>query len=117
MLCLISIVFIAELIILYNVLLFLIRTDRQVCTITAQIDKNRTKLKWRMLKLVEISEGLNEIFPVMSKKLQKTGRNIAIRLLNHTFQGSILLFFKPKYKKMLIGLKTGIGVAKKLLKV
>jgi len=114
---LIMIVFTAELIILYNVVLFLIRTDKQVCRVTAQIDRDRIKLAENMSAITDISDGLNEIIPVIRKKMRKTRMNIIIRLLNSTAQSMVLLFFKPKYKKILVGIKTGVGVARKFLKV
>ena len=117
MIYLISIVFIAELIILYSIISFIIRTDRAVCLITEHVDKRRMILKWRMNALKEISEGFNEIFPKLVRKANKTKLNLIIRFLNQTVQSIILLFFKPKYKKMLLGLKTGIGMTRKLLKV
>jgi hypothetical protein len=117
MFCLISVVFIAELIILYNVLLFLIQADRQVCALTTQIDKGRTKLKWNLCTIEEITEDINGFFPVVQRYFTKSKRNISIRLINELAQTIILFFFKPKYKKILLGLKTGIGVARKFLKV
>ena len=114
---LIATVFIAELIILYNVVLFLVRTDRQVCLLTTQIDEGRPKLEKRMTAITKISEGINEIFPIILNKLAKTRRNIIIRTLNELAQGMVLIFFKPKYKKILLGLKTGAGVIRKFLKI
>ena len=117
MYCLILIVFIAELIILYNVLLFLIRTDRQVCALTTQIDSKRMRLKWSLGTITEITEDINGIFPLIKNYLNKSKRNIGIRLINEFAQAIILLFFKPRYKKLLLGLKTGIGITRKLLKI
>ena len=114
---LIATVFIAELIILYNVVLFLIQTDRQVCLLTTQIDQGRSKLENRMSAITKLSESINEVFPIIRKKLVKTRRNITIRTFNSLAQSIILIFFKPKYKKILLGIKTGVGVARKLLKI
>lgn len=112
-----GIVFIAELIILYSIIVFIINTDKKVCALTEHIEKRRMILKWRMSALTEISQGINEVFPIIVKKFKKTRKNIIIRSINEMVQGTILLLFKPKYKKFLIGMKTGIGVVRKLLKV
>ncbi len=117
MICLFVIVFIAELIILYHLIMFLYNTDKAVCMLTEQIDKSRMKLKWRMTALTEISEGINEIIPNLIVKAKKTRKNLIIRFINQGLQSIILLFFKPKYKKFLLGMKTGMGVLRKLLRV
>ena len=117
MIFLIATVFIAELIIICNIVQFIIKTDKAVCGLTAQVEKRRMILKWRMNALREIAEGFNEICPKLLVKFKKTKRNILVRAANELAQSIILLFFKPKYKKILLGTKTGIGMAKKLLRV
>lgn len=117
MIYLIAIVFIAELIILYNIVLFLIKTDKKVCLATEHVNKRRMILKWRMASITEITEGLNEIAPILKRKFDKSKRNLIVKTLNETLQGIIFLFFKPKYKKALLGLKTGISMTRKLLKL
>ena len=117
MIFLTALVFIAQIVIVINLLTFLIKTDRRVCVAEKQLSKKRVKLKWRMGALVEISEGMNEIIPIMKRKAERTKINFLIRILNEAAQGTILLAFRPKYKKMLIGVKTGIGVARHLLKI
>lgn len=117
MIYLISIVFIAELIILYHLASFLIKADKAVCIVTEHVNKRRMILKWRLLTIKDITEGINEIFPTLVKKAKKTKRNIIVSILTEILQSIILIFFKPKYKKMLLGAKTGIRVAKKILKV
>ena len=117
MIFLTTLVFIAQIIIAVNLLTFLIKTDKKVCLAQNKISKRQVMLKWRMKALVEISEGINEIIPIMRRKAERAKLNFLIRILNESAQGTILLFFKPKYKKMLIGVKTGIGVAKHLLKI
>lgn len=112
-----GIVFIAELIILSTLIVFIVNTDRKVCALTEHIEKRRMILKWRMSALTEISQGINEILPNIIKKIKKSKRNLIVRSLSEMAQGTILLLFKPKYKKLLIGAKTGIGVVRKLLKV
>lgn len=114
---LIAIVFIAELIILWTLVSWIIRADKQVCAAIVSIDKGRTRLKWNLSMISEITSDINEVIPHILKGLQKTRRNIIIRLLNQGLQSIVLLFFKPKYKKLLLGYKTGIGIMRKLLKV
>lgn len=113
----IGIVFIAELIILYHIVLFLIRTDKKVCLATEHVNKRRMILKWRMRAITEITDGLNEIAPILERKFHKSKRNLIVRIANDALQGIILLFFKPKYKKALLGLKTGVNVTRKLLRL
>ena len=50
------------------------------------------------------------------KKFIRKRNNVIVRTLNELLQGTVLLFFKPKYKKFLLGLKVGIGAIKDLSK-
>ncbi len=113
----IGIIFIAELIILYHLVLFLIKTDKKVCLATEHVNKRRMILKWRMKAITEITDGLNEIAPILERKFRKSKRNLIVRFVSEGVQGIILLFFKPKYKKVLLGIKTGISMTRKLLKL
>lgn len=112
-----GVIFIAELIILYNLVVFIINTDRKVCALTEHVEKRRMILRWRMETLTEISQGINEIFPNLIKKLKKSKRNLIIRGAGDIAQSVMLLFFRPRYKKMLLGAKVGIGVVRKFLKI
>ena len=111
-----ALIFIAELIILYQLVVFLIKTDRAVCALAEHVDKRRNILKWRMTTLTEISVGINEILPNLLKKLKKSRRNLMFRLANEVAQGTILLFFRPKYKKIVLGIKSVVSIVRKTLK-
>ncbi|MCR5266082.1 MAG: hypothetical protein K6E29_05750 [Cyanobacteria bacterium RUI128] len=113
----IAIVFISELIILFTVVNLILKTDRRVRVLTRYIDRKRARLKWNLMIIKEITEDICGIIPLFLKALEKTKMNIAIRILNEGLQGSVLLFFKPKYKKLLLAFKTGFGVSRKLLKI
>jgi len=116
MIFLTAIVFIAEIIIVSHIIDFLVKFDKKVCMAADYVDRRRNILKWRMLALVDIATGINEISPKILKKLQKSKRNITFRLINECSQGLILLFFRPKYKKIILSIKALIGFGKKILK-
>jgi regulatory protein YycI of two-component signal transduction system YycFG len=116
MIFLIITVFIAQLILLINIVCWIIAFDRKVSNFTEEVVKTNLKLECRIKKIREITEGINEIFPYVMKKLKRKRNNLIIRALNEFGQTSILLFFKPKYKKILVGLKLGLAVAKDLSK-
>lgn len=113
----IGIVFISELIILFTLINFLRKIDRKVRIITRLVDKKRMRLKWNLCTVKELTEDINEYFPMLAKTIERTKINFIIRILNQSAQGGILLFFKPKYKKLLLAFKTGIGVGRKLLRI
>lgn len=113
----IGIVFISELIILFALINFIRKIDRRVRIITKLIDKKRMRLKWNLCTIKELTESINEFFPILAKSIERTKINFIIRILNNSAQSGILLFFKPKYKKLLLAFKTGIGVGRKLLKI
>ena len=112
-----GLIFIAELIILYSLVVFIVNTDKKVCALTEHVEKRRMILRWRMETLTEIAQGINEILPNIVKKLKKSRRNLIIRGVKDMTQSVMLLLFRPKYKKMLIGAKVGIGVVRKFLKI
>ena len=92
----IGIVFISELIILFTLINFLRRIDRKVRIITRLVDKKRMRLKWNLCTVKELTEDINEYFPMLAKTIERTKINFIIRILNQSAQGGILLFFKPK---------------------
>ena len=112
-----GIVFIAELIIIYNIVVFLVNTDKKVCALTEHINKRRIILRWRMETITDITSGINEILPNIKKNLEKRRKKMILQWTNEIAQGIALLLFKPKYKKLLIGTRTGISLVRKLLKI
>ena len=117
MIYLISILFIAEVIILFEVVRFLIKIDKQVCLINAFINRRRILIRWRMETVKEITEGLNKIAPDIMERAKQKRTELLITQAKEIAEYVIILFFKPRYKKMLLSAKTGIRVAKKLLKI
>ena len=114
---LISIVFLAELIILFWLVGLILEFDKKVCAANEYVNKRRTLLKWRLETLKEITEGIRDIIPGIIEKSKKKKKMVILQQAKNVAEFVILLFFKPKYKKMLLGAKTGVRVAKKLLRV
>lgn len=74
------------------------------------------KLERRLSGIRKICEGINEIFPYVAKKIIRKRNNVIIRVLNEGIQGLVLLFFRPRYKKIVLGIKLGYEVARDLSK-
>ncbi|MCM1265745.1 MAG: hypothetical protein NC200_06055 [Candidatus Gastranaerophilales bacterium] len=116
MIFLIATVFIAQIVILVNIVLWAISLDKKVRVLSAKIEQDNTKLEKRINAIKEISEGIKIILPHLIKKIVKKRNNIIFKILIELLQGSVLVFFKPKYKKLLLGIKLGLAVAKDLSK-
>ena len=117
MVYLITIVFIAQIIILLNILCFLLKADKKVLSLTKKFDKGRTKLKWRLRAVSEISSDINKyIIPSIIRKIDLKRQDLLIRLIKNSLQGSAVFMVKNKYKKLLVGLKIGYFFGKGLLK-
>lgn len=108
-------VFIAEIILFRSLLMTIMGADRYVCELCDTVEKRRTLIKWRLFILNDITSGLNEILPKVLAKAKKTKRNIILRYTNELLQVGALLFCKPKYKKLVLGLKTGINIVRRRL--
>lgn len=116
MIFLIITVFIAQLVILVNIVSWLYRADGRVRTLSAVIETENPKLEKCLKAINQITEDFIKITPLLDKKLIKTRNNFIIRAVLQFAQGGVLLFFKPKYKKLIIGAKLGFEVIKNLSK-
>lgn len=117
MIFLITIVFIAQLVLLTNIVIWLVSTDNKVRKLSAQIELSNISLENRLKEIGQITYDFNKVIPNLTKKIIKQRNNMIVRSLNEFVQSIILLFFKPKYKKFLIGIKIGMGVIKDLSKM
>lgn len=116
MIFLIIIVFIAQIVLLTNIVVWTIATSKKVRILSEEIANNNAHLEKRLKAIKQITEDLNQILPYLIKKFIRKRNNLIVRTLNELLQGTVLLFFKPKYKKFLVGLKIGIGAIKDLSK-
>lgn len=112
----IIIVFISQIVLLTNIVVWIITTDKKVCILSEEIANNNVHLEKRLKAIKQITEDLHQIFPYLMKKFIRKRNNLIVRTLNELLQGTVLFFFKPKYKKFLLGLKVGIGAIKDLSK-
>ena len=117
MFILIGLIFIAQIIILTNIISLIIKTDKKIIAKTYTVDKDRTKLKWRLNAISEITSDINKIIlPNLIKKLSAKKQNQTVIIIKRILQSSMFLYFKTNYKHALTGLKVGYFFSKGLLK-
>lgn len=116
MIFLIATVFIAQIIIFVNIVTWAISLDNKVRVLSAKIEQDNEKLQKRFVAIREITEGLKEIIPSLDEKILKKRNHFILKWLKSILQGTVLVFFKPKYKKLFLGLKLGMTVARDLSK-
>lgn len=112
-----TLVFIAQIVIVAYLLTFLIKTDKKVLAMTCDIEKKRTKLKWRLGAISEIADGINTvILPKFVQKLNSKNQNFALNILRKYLLTLLIVFLKTKHKRTLRGVKIGYLFAKGFLK-
>jgi len=116
MIFLIATVFTAQLVLLVNIVIWLVSADKKVCGLSDKISAGYEKLEWRLKAIKQITADINIILPHIIKKLKRKRMNLIVRGLNEFLQSIILLFFKPKYKKILLAVKIGAGALKDIAK-
>jgi len=113
---LITTVFIAQVVIVINILYFLINTDKKVLSLLKITEKNSTKLKWRIRLISEISDGINHtLIPKYIKNINIKREDITINLLRKVLQSGLIFSLKG-YRKIYLGLKIGYFFGKAFLK-
>lgn len=116
MIFLITIIFIAQLVLCANIVICLVAADNKVCALSEYAVDFNYKLKERLSAIRYKTNELNKAIADSDKNLIKARNNILANSLNKAVQSFILLFFKSKYKRILIGVKVISGIIKDLFK-
>lgn len=113
---LIAIVFIAQIIIFVNIVTWAVVLDNKVRVLSAKIEQDNEKLEKRFVAIREITEVINEIVASVEEKVVKKRNRYILKWLKTILQGTVLVFFKPKYRKIFLGVKLGMNLVRDLSK-
>jgi predicted PurR-regulated permease PerM len=113
----IAIIFIAQIIIVWNIANFLISFDNKINCLTLNIKDLNNDLPEIMDTLKLISDDINYILEKIHKEIIKHRNKIIINKLKSTIEALSLILLKPKYKKLVIILSLGKKLTKKLIKL
>ena len=94
-------IIIAQLIVAVFLISLIVKCNKKINKLTKYTEKSRVKLIWRLRILSDITGGLIEVAPHLTKKATKTLFKLVKANLSEAALYSVLLFLKPKYKKLI----------------
>ena len=110
----IIIVFIAQVILAGFLIFWIVKYDKKVILLAKSLEKSKIKLIWRLRMLEDITSGLNDIAPHIKKKIGKSLLKLLKIELSEATVYSLVLLFKPKYKKIVLLIKLISGITKRI---
>lgn len=64
----------------------------------------------------EMTTDVKDMLPLIKEKFIKQRNKFVFRKIRSVAESIALIFFKPRYKKLLVGAKIGLKLTKKLIK-
>ena len=113
----IATIFIAQIIIVWNIVFYLISLDNNINALILKFDGYAEDLPEIMSTIREMSSDISKMLPLIKEKLVKHRNKFILRELKNVVESLALITFKPQYKKLLVGVKIGLKLTKKLIKV
>lgn len=112
----IATIFIAQLIIVWNIVFYLLALDNKINCLTLKFDSYSEDLPEIMSTLREMTYDISQILPLIKEKIIKHRNKFIFKELKNVAESIALITFKPQYKKLLVGAKIGLKLTKKLIK-
>lgn len=112
----IATIFIAQLIIVWNIVFYLVALDNKINILTLKFDGYAQDLPEIMATIREMSSDISKMLPLIKEKLIKRRNKFILKELKNVAESVALIAFKPQHKKLLIGVKIGLKLTKKLIK-
>lgn len=112
----IATIFIAQLIIVWNIVFYLVSLDNKINILILKFDSYSEDLPEMMTTIREMSSDVSKMLPLIKEKLIKRRNRFILKELKKIAEGVALIAFKPQYKKLLVGAKIGLKLTKKLIK-
>lgn len=112
----IATIFISQIIIVWNLVFYLISVDKKVNALTLKVLSYNEVLPELVSTFREITEDVKNIVPLVTKKIVKRRNKIIFNELKTILESLALVFLKPKYKKLLVGVRVGSRLINKLKK-
>ncbi len=112
----IATIFIAQLIIVWNIVFFLISVDNKVNVLITNVESYSEILPELLSTFREITSDINKMLPLLREKFIKHRNKFVMNEFKTVLESLALIMFKPQYKKLLVGIKIGTKLTKKLIK-
>lgn len=112
----IATIFIAQIIIVWNIVFYLVALDNRINLLTLRFESYAEDLPEMMSTVREMTSDVSKMLPLIKEKLVKHRNRFILKELKNVAESVALILFKPKYKKLLVGVKIGLKLTKKLIK-
>ena len=113
----IATIFIAQVIIVWNIVFFIISLDNKVIALSNDIESYSEILPDLIQTIREMTSDINTMLPEIYKSFVKKRNELVLNELKSILESLAIVLLKPKYKKMFVGLKLGTKLTKKLIKL
>ncbi len=113
----IATIFIAQVIIVWNIVFFIISLDNKVIALSNDIESYSEILPDLIQTIREMTSDINTMLPEIYKSFVKKRNELVLNELKSILESLAIVLLKPQYKKMFVGLKIGTKLTKKLIKL
>lgn len=113
----IATIFIAQVIIVWNIVFFIISLDNKVIALSNDIESYSEILPDLIQTIREMTSDINTMIPEIYKSFVKKRNELVLNELKSILESLAIVLLKPQYKKMFVGLKLGTKLTKKLIKL
>lgn len=113
----IATIFIAQVIIIWNIVFFIISLDNKVIALSNDIESYSEILPDLMQTIREMTSDINTLLPDIYKSFVKKRNELVLNKLKSILESLAIVLLKPQYKKIFVGLKLGTKLTKKLIKL
>lgn len=113
----IATIFIAQVIIIWNIVFFIISLDNKVIALSNDIESYSEILPDLIQTIREMTSDINTMLPEIYKSFVKKRNELVLNKLKSILESLAIVLLKPKYKKIFVGLKLGTKLTKKLIKL
>lgn len=113
----IATIFIAQVIIVWNIVFFIISLDNKVIALSNDIESYSEILPDLIQTIREMTSDINTMLPEIYKSFVKKRNELVLNKLKSILESLAIVLLKPQYKKIFVGLKLGTKLTKKLIKL
>lgn len=113
----IATIFIAQVIIVWNIVFFIISLDNKVIALSNDVESYSEILPDLMQTIKEMTSDINTMLPEIYKSFVKKRNKLVLNELKSILESLAIVLLKPQYKKLFVGLKLGTKLTKKLIKL
>ncbi len=112
----IATIFIAQVIIVWNIVFFIISLDNKVIALSNEVESYSEILPEMVQTIKEMTSDINTLLPDIYKSFVKKRNKLVLNKLKSIIESLAVILLKPQYRKIVVGLKIGTKLTKKLIK-